>query len=233
MIGITWLGKPPGGSAERWMVLAYAAMTGKLNPLLDLFVICVRLNRITDVSITIDPDFVVEPIKVRIQVSSPPIVPNDFRIVRNITQSENSYSGWTRFFKPFKSREYLSFQAKRLFVDNKKMWLKGSGGSKDNIGSDSQRLFLFNSDRERLVIVIGLFNHTRDSDEIDVFGKLEASCNRRTGKNEDIGVGIPQTVRYRHGSADMVKTICIMRIHEYVVDRGFVLRMHSWKGRGV
>jgi hypothetical protein len=31
----------------------------------------------------------------------------------------------------------------------------------------------------------------------------------------------------------MVKTICIMRIHEYVVDRGFVLRMHSWKGRGV
>lgn len=53
-------------------------VSGELNPLMDLFGNFVHFNWIIDVSITVDPDFIVEPIKIGIDVFFPPFALNDF-----------------------------------------------------------------------------------------------------------------------------------------------------------
>ena len=68
-------------------------------------------------------------------------------------------------------------------------------------------------DGEREIFFVGLFDHSRDSDKIDMFWKSKPAGYRRSCQNENIDVFPSQMGCYSHGSSYVSKTIGVMGIH--------------------
>ena len=110
------------------------------------------------------------------------------------------------------------------------MGLKAFCRGQDNVGSNGQGLLFVNANGKRLVVIIGILDHAGDPDKIDPMRKVKSTGNRRTGKDEHIGVGIPQMVGDGHGAADMSKTIGVMGVHENIIGGRSVVHVHDREG---